>query len=97
MDIDLIICGHIPRYFLNKVICPTCVFIQKKQSVMRLRNYFQKISTSLKAKVKKNFSSHIEMENKKLDVMNDYAISGMITVYQSWFNSDRSQSIEEIS
>lgn len=60
-------------------------------------NLISKISASLKTEVKKNFSSQIEMENKRLDIMADYAISGMITVYQSWFNSDRSQSIEEIS
>lgn len=60
-------------------------------------NLISKISVSLKAEVKKNFSSQIEMENKKLDVMADYAIWGMIAVYQSWFNSDRSQSIEEVS
>ena len=27
----------------------------------------------------------------------DYAVSGMVAVYQSWFNSERRQSIEEIS
>lgn len=60
-------------------------------------NLVSKISASLKTEFKKNFSCQIEMENKKLDIMADYAISGMIAVYQSWFNSDRSQSIEEIS
>lgn len=29
--------------------------------------------------------------------MMEYAISGMISVYQSWFNSGRKQPIEEIS
>ena len=29
--------------------------------------------------------------------MMDYAVSGMVAVYQSWFNSERRQSIEEIS
>lgn len=29
--------------------------------------------------------------------MADFVIWGMIAVYQSWFNSDRSQSIEEVS
>ena len=29
--------------------------------------------------------------------MLDYAVSGMLTVYQNWFNSNRTASIEEIS
>lgn len=37
------------------------------------------------------------MENNKLDNMADSVIWGMIAVYQSWFNSDRSLSIEETS
>lgn len=60
-------------------------------------NLISKISVSLKAEFKKNFSSQIEMEHKKLDIMADFVICGMIAVYQSWFNSDRSQSIEEVS
>ena len=60
-------------------------------------NLISKISVSLKAEVKKSFSSQIEIDNKKLDIMADFVIWGMIAVYQSWFNSDRSQSIEEVS
>lgn len=60
-------------------------------------NLISKISVSLKAEVKKSFSSQIEMENKKLDIIAGFIIGGMIAVYQSWFNSDRSQSIEEVS
>lgn len=60
-------------------------------------NLISKITASLKFEVKKNFLEQIEMENKKLDIIADYAVSGMITVYQSWFNSDRSMSIEEVS
>ena len=56
-----------------------------------------KITGLLKDKVKSAFSSQIEVDSGKLDVMVDYAISGMIGVYQSWVNSDRKQSIEEIA
>ena len=37
------------------------------------------------------------MNKFTLDLVFDYAIAGMITVYQKWFNSDRTESIEEIS
>lgn len=56
-----------------------------------------KITGLLKEKVKSAFSSQIEVDSGKLDVMVDYAISGMIGVYQSWVNSARKQSIEEIA
>lgn len=56
-----------------------------------------KIALSLKAEFKKTFFSQIEMENNRLDIMASFIIWGMISVYQSWFNSDRSQSIEEVS
>lgn len=60
-------------------------------------NLISKITVSLKAEIKKYFSSQITMENERLEVMADFVIWGMIAVYQSWFNSDRSQSIEEVS
>ena len=56
-----------------------------------------KIVSALKVQVKASFSSQIEMASDKLDLMLEYAISGMFAVYQSWFNSDRKQSIEGIS
>lgn len=60
-------------------------------------NLISKIAVSLKAEIKKCFSSQIEMGHEKLDILADFVIWGMIAVYQSWFNSDRSQSIEEVS
>lgn len=56
-----------------------------------------KIIQTLKLHVKKSFSDQITIDEKTLDLIIDYAASGMITVYQNWFNSGRTQSIEEIS
>jgi len=56
-----------------------------------------KIISALKAQIKASFASQIEIASEKLDLMLEYAISGMFAVYQSWFNSDRRQSIEGIS
>lgn len=60
-------------------------------------NLISKIVSTLKDRLKKSFSSQIEIETIKLDIMADYTVSGMVTVYQNWFNSDRSQSIGTIS
>ena len=56
-----------------------------------------KIIQALELNVKKTFSEQISINKSTLDLAFDYAIAGMITVYQKWFNSDRTESIEEIS
>ena len=44
-----------------------------------------------------SFSSQTDLDEETLDIVINYTISGMFGVYQSWFNSDRHQSVEEIS
>lgn len=56
-----------------------------------------KIIQALEFNIKKSFSEQININKNTLDLVFDYAVAGMITVYQKWFNSDRAQSIEEIS
>lgn len=60
-------------------------------------NLISKIISALKNKLKSSFSSQIEIEEQKIDLIANYVVSGMLAVYQNWFNSDRSQSIEELS
>jgi hypothetical protein len=38
-----------------------------------------------------------DIDEEKLDVMLDYAFSGMIAVFQRWFVSSRETSVEELS
>lgn len=56
-----------------------------------------KIKELLKSKAQEGFASQFDIEREKLAYMMEYALSGMISVYESWFNSGRKQSIEEIS
>ena len=56
-----------------------------------------KIRLTLQQKAQDMFASRIELPPERLAVMMNYAISGMVAVYQSWFNSERRQSIEEVS
>lgn len=60
-------------------------------------NLVYKIKELLKVKAKEGFASQIEIENDKLEIMMEYALSGMISVYQNWYNSGKKQSLEEIS
>ena len=56
-----------------------------------------KIRLTLQSKAQERFESRFDVPHERLSVMLDYAVSGMVAVYQSWFNSERRQSIEEIS
>ena len=56
-----------------------------------------KIRLTLQQKAQEHFESRIDLPPERISVMMDYAVSGMVAVYQSWFNSERRQSIEEIS
>jgi len=51
----------------------------------------------LKQKARQAMLLQLPVREKEIDILLDYTFSGMLTVYQQWFNSDRSQSIEEIS
>lgn len=56
-----------------------------------------KVKTLLKRKTREALRDRVGLADAPLDVIVDYTISGMVATYQSWFNSDRQQSIEEIS
>lgn len=60
-------------------------------------NLASKIIELLKSEVKASIRNQIDMDDMKLEIMIDYSVSGMISVYQNWFNSDRSKSIEDLA
>ena len=56
-----------------------------------------KISGMLKSKTMETLLLHVPMDAQKADIMLDYVISGMVAVYQRWFNAGRCESIELLS
>ena len=56
-----------------------------------------KIRQTLQQKAQDLFASRVDMPPDQMEVMMNYSISGMVAVYQSWFNSERRQLIEEVS
>jgi AcrR family transcriptional regulator len=56
-----------------------------------------KLSEMLKAKTMETLLRHVSMDARVADIMLDYVISGMVAVYQKWFNSGRREPIETIS
>lgn len=58
----------------------------------------QKVVNYLKIRIKEHFTMQFpEINEWTADIMLDYTIMGMITVYHQWFNSDRKRSLNEIS
>ena len=51
----------------------------------------------LKQKTRDAVLLQLPIREEELDIVLDYSFSGMLTVYQQWFHSGRSRSIEEIS
>lgn len=56
-----------------------------------------KITDLLTGKVKLLILRYVETEETRVDIMLEFMISGMVAVYKRWFNSDRSEPVEEIS
>ena len=61
------------------------------------QNLAFKITAMLKTKVKQALLCQTQADEQTADVLVDYAISGMIAVYHSWFSSGCVQPIEELS
>ena len=56
-----------------------------------------RIMRLLKDKTREKMVSQLDIEEYKADIMIDYVLSGMLSVYQHWFASDRSVPIEEVT
>lgn len=58
---------------------------------------YAKIIKLIKDKVKKTFTEQLSVNDPAIDIMLDFTVSGMISVYQKWFSEDRPENIEELS
>ncbi|MBQ9679149.1 MAG: TetR/AcrR family transcriptional regulator [Ruminococcus sp.] len=56
-----------------------------------------KIADLLKNKCKVLIMRYIDIDEMRIDIMLEFMISAMVAVYRRWFNSDRSEPVEEIS
>lgn len=56
-----------------------------------------RIMRLLKEKTCEVMVAQMDIETYKADIMIDFVLSGMLSVYQHWLNSDQSVSIEEVS
>ena len=82
---------------LTGVINQDFDFYSRLMKMNHNANLMQKLYVALKDRMKASFLSQTDIEEPQLDIVVNYMISGMLSVYQSWFNSDRAESIEELS
>lgn len=82
---------------LTDIINQDFDFYSRLMKMNHNANLMQKLYVALKDRMKTSFLSQTEIEDSQLNIVVNYMISGMLSVYQSWFNSDRAESIEELS
>lgn len=68
------------------------VFAAKGQASL-----LQKIVEPLKKQLWESFEDQIGSEAEEFRFLLEFVVSGMISVYQTWFNSGRHQNIEDLS
>lgn len=56
-----------------------------------------KTGQAIKDAAKSSFADQTNLDDKTLDVIIEYCISGMVSVYQKWFDSKQQMSTQEVS
>lgn len=60
-------------------------------------NLMEKLRDLLKQKMMDYYADQTDLNQQTLAIAADFAFSGLLEGYRNWFNSERSQSLEEVS
>lgn len=82
---------------LSAIINADIDFYEPLMKVNRSSSLIAKVSEMLKQKLRESYAAFSRVGEETFNIMVDFTFSGLFSVYQSWFNSERRQSIEEIS
>ena len=82
---------------LTDIINSDMDFYTHLMRVNRNSSLINKLSETLKARMMAVIAGQSTLDGAKLELAVEYVSSGMFSAYQRWFNSERGQSIEEIS
>lgn len=72
-------------------------FYQHLISVESNSNLVSKLFISLKSRAKEVISEYSVLDEATLDIVLDFVISGMFTVFQRWFNSSKEHSLDDMA
>ena len=82
---------------LTRIINSDFDFYQHLISIESNSNLVSKLFKTLKARGKEVISQYTVLDESTLDIVLDYVVSGMFTVFQHWFNSSRERSIDDLA
>lgn len=82
---------------LSAIINADIDFYEPLMKVNRSSRLIAKVSEMLKQKVRESYAAFSGVGEETFNIMVDFTFSGLFSVYQSWFNSERRQSLGEIS
>ena len=82
---------------LSAIINADLDFYEPLMKISRSSSLTAKVSGMLKEKVKESYAAISQLNARDFDIMVDFVFSGMFSVYQSWFNSECRQSVEEVA
>lgn len=82
---------------INNIINTDFDFYSNLFMINENSSFSQKLVNMIKGKVKDTVSTQTNLDEIRIDILLNYCIPGIISVYQNWFTSDRSVSIEKIS
>ena len=82
---------------LTRIINSNLDFYQHLISIESNSNLVSKLFKSLKTRAKEVISQYTLLDDATLDIVLDFVVSGMFTVFQHWFNSSREHSIDDMA
>ena len=82
---------------LTDVINGDMEFYSQLMKIDANSHLVRKIVSALKIRVEQTLAQQLPADKKKIELIADFITSGMLSAYQSWFNSGREQPIAEFS
>ena len=82
---------------LTRIINSNLDFYQHLISIESNSNLVSNLFKSLKTRAKEVISQYTLLDDATLDIVLDFVVSGMFTVFQHWFNSSREHSIDDLA
>lgn len=82
---------------LVKIIDSDLDFYQHLISLESNSNLVSKLFISLKSRAKEVISEYSILNEATLDIVLDFVVSGMFTVFQRWFNSSKEHSLDDMA
>ncbi len=89
-----------PYLFFNKLTSIINTDLEFYGHLLSMRGNLSlvtKIVAAMKETMRDAVMAQLPADPERVDLILDYSLSGMLCVYQNWFNSDRSLTLEEIS